>query len=366
MDKSNIQILLLKDQDITAVNEFHNSIYKDGRDASKFAWEFLKAPAGAAIYIIAKDVTSQKVVGTQCAIPIELVTGTGTKILTAKSEDTLVHPEYRGLNIFENMYNLLFEECRKAGIHYIWGFTSARKPFIKLGFETPYSHSQSLLAINIMTSYKYIAGLNPKNSFLSRLKISGLCTFSKFNSFTRIFLTGNALKGIHVSGEEKSLPDNTQLISSILGKYPGGFMIGQDAGYVNWRFTENPYPEKLFNLHFSDPSEVVANVVFNHHKNGVWYLIQDLYSEKLNEDQKAAVFSKAVNLLLSSGNNVKLIRTWDFTHHEYNKQELTFRKRAGFTHLDRGILFVWKSLSDTYHLKPENFILSRVASQGVI
>ena len=38
---------------------------------------------------------------------------------------------------------------------------------------------------------------------------------------------------------------------------------------------------------------------------------------------------------------------------------------AKYMHLNRGIGLVWKDLSNT-SLKPENFILSRIATQGVI
>lgn len=367
MDKNTIDISLLKDLDINKVNEFHNSIYKDDRDVSKFVWEFHNAPAGPAIYVIAKDVNTQKIVGTQCAIPIELVTGKGNKILTAKSEDTLVHPDYRGLNIFENMYNLLFDECKKAGIQTIWGFTAARKPFIRLGFETPYSHSQSLMVVNILSSYSYLSGLNPKNTFFSLMKISGLCVLSKINSIKRIFISEKAFQGILLSEDKKLVNDNTFLIQSILDKFPDSFMIDQNSGFMTWRFTENPYPNKLFSISYSKGSEEIANLVFNHHKNGVWYLVQDLYSKNITQIQRVAIFNKAIRLLLASRNNkVKLVRTWDFSHNDYNRQEVAIRKKNGFIHLNRGIYFVWKDLTGTNQLKSENFILSRIASQGVI
>jgi hypothetical protein len=42
------------------------------------------------------------------------------------------------------------------------------------------------------------------------------------------------------------------------------------------------------------------------------------------------------------------------------------RKKNGFLHLERGISFVWKILDEKETLSPHKFILSRIATQGVI
>jgi GNAT superfamily N-acetyltransferase len=179
MENKNIIIRLLHETDIDKINAFHNRIYNDDRTREKFAWEFFDAPAGNAIYVVAEDTGNNKIVGTQCAIPVYLKSVGGQLILSAKSEDTLVDPDYRGMQLFEKMYDFLFDSCKKKGILYIWGFTPALKPFLKIGFEAPYFHHQSLMAINILKSYKYISGLNPKNKSLDKLKIFGMTLLSK-------------------------------------------------------------------------------------------------------------------------------------------------------------------------------------------
>ncbi len=56
-------------------------------------------------------------------------------VLTCKSESTLLSPSYRGRKVFDRMYALGFDLCREAGVDCIWGFTSAEKPFSKIGFD---------------------------------------------------------------------------------------------------------------------------------------------------------------------------------------------------------------------------------------
>lgn len=365
MADKNIEISLLKSSEIDELLVFYNFLYKDNRTKEKFLWEFHNAPAGKAIYVVAKDSDTQKIVGSQCAIPVELVTSSGTVILTAKSEDTLVDPDYRGLHIFENMYQLLFEKCRENGIKYLWGFTSAKKPFLRLGFEIPYDHSQSLMVMDIFSSYKYLSALNPKNNFTSLSKIFALCFLSKLASLKGIMISGKSLKNkFSYSEYGKALPQN---ISDLIQPDSKGFCIKQDMPFMMWRIVNNPYHEKIFNIYFFMGSDLAANLVFNHHKNGVWYLVSDTYSAKLSEEQQKSIYKKAVKLLLAKEkSNVKLIRTWDFSHNENGNKEIRIRKQAGFTHINRGVSFVWKSLDATDTLNVNDFNLSRIASQGVI
>src|SRR3979490_2564486 len=98
MQAADIEITVLNDAEINLADEFFNSIYKAGRDEKKFLWEFRKSPALPGIYVLAKDRETGKVVGCQGAIPVNVVTAKGETVLTAKSEDTLVHPDYRGLS----------------------------------------------------------------------------------------------------------------------------------------------------------------------------------------------------------------------------------------------------------------------------
>jgi hypothetical protein len=77
-------------------------------------------------------------------------------ILTAKSESTLVSPEYRGQKVFDRMYALGFELCREAGVDCIWGFTSAEKPFAKVGFDVSGELFQEILSWSPIRLYRAI------------------------------------------------------------------------------------------------------------------------------------------------------------------------------------------------------------------
>jgi len=185
-----IQMKLLKDEELPLANQFFNDVYKTNRSFETFRWEFIDGPFGKAIYVGAIDDTfpQTKVVGIQCAIPIELISTSGKIVLTAKSEDTLVDPSYRGQKIFEKMYDVLFEESKKAGIKYIWGFTPAEKAFSRIGFDIPFKTQQALAVTQPMNAYRYLASLNTQNKRKQKIQIFGLSALT----WMKTLFTGNS------------------------------------------------------------------------------------------------------------------------------------------------------------------------------
>jgi len=364
MAEDTIEVGILRADEVAQVNDLFNSAYHAGRNATKFAWEFNNAPAGAAIYVVARDAATKQVIGTQCAIPINLVDSEGNVYRTAKSEDTLLNPAYRGKKVFDRMYALLFEECRKNGILYIWGFTSAQKPFLKIGFDIPYSHSQSLWVKGIGPSYTYLASLNTQNTVASKLKILGLCLAAK----TKAIVSSSALLKnytVEVLGKDAVI-DNQQLINQQFAPGSGLYAINQNPGFLAWRIKDNPYHGKLYNITFSNATGLAAHIIINYHKNGVWYLTTDIYAHTVSAAERTAMLRQAIAEVCKREDNVALIRTWDFTHNAYNMAEVQARSKAGFVHLNRGIQFVWKNLDPANTLKADDFVLSRIASQGMV
>src|SRR6202012_4903342 len=99
-----INYRLADNADTDRINHLYNKVYKSNRDRLKFDWEFNASPAGKAIYVIAE--CEGEVIGTQCVMPYFIITQDNQKMLSGKSEDTLVSPKFRGRQVFENMYLL--------------------------------------------------------------------------------------------------------------------------------------------------------------------------------------------------------------------------------------------------------------------
>ncbi|HZY78059.1 MAG TPA: GNAT family N-acetyltransferase [Cyclobacteriaceae bacterium] len=347
-----IIIRLLKEEDIPQINALYKKAYGLNRSDDKFRWEFQQGPVGPAIYVVAVDPGTNKVVGTQCAIPLYVTNSSGQRILTAKSEDTLVDSDYRGRSIFENMYALLFDECRKAGIVAIWGFTYAIKPFRKLGFDIPFQCNFGLIAFNARGAFRYFNSLKEKRSFVEKSKIAGLVTASRLKFLVN---TGSrSTDGYKISNDvQDTLEDLTPSSRDV-------FYLVHDSKFLGWRLRTNPYPNAHLYYSLVEANRSVATIVCTH-TNEVSYIMHMGFARNLSQETRER-FINAVVFDLSRKTNV--LRFWGFVHNKAGLEEIELLKQAGFIFTNQGISFVWKKLDEGTSLDAKNFVLSRTASQG--
>lgn len=119
------------------IAELHAATTQRRAEPGLLAWQFFD-PSLPAPGILVGAWDGERLAGTQGFIPTAAMLG-DQAVLTVKSELTLVNPAYRGQGLFDGMYKLGLELCAGAGIACVWGFTSAVKPFQKVGFDTSVS-----------------------------------------------------------------------------------------------------------------------------------------------------------------------------------------------------------------------------------
>ena len=354
-----IEYRIALEEDYKNINDFRNRLYDSVRTMEEFYWEFHNCPYGKSIYVIAVD--NNKIIGTNCIIPIDLITADNKIIRSGKSEDTLVDPDYRGQKIFYKIYDFLFEKCKEQGFQVIWGFTSAKKPFSKLGFSIPFDHQQSLMVNNVFQSYKFISSLNPKNKLVAKFKIFGLCTLSKLKTIGKL---SNQISGYKVVIDEDIVDGVDKLIDSNLKKDNSLFAIRQNSEFQKWRIYQNPNYKKIHTYGFyNDSDELVALIVLNSNDAKIAYVIQSSFSNSLEDNEKVKILRFVSRKMFNYG--VSIIRSWHFDTNVINLNEKEVFNKASYTVLDRGVGFVWKELEELNY-KPEDFNLSRISTQGVI
>lgn len=150
---SELIIRQIRRDELEAFAKFHA---RWGREVSPaiLDWEYFDADlarGGIIVGAFDRDV----LIGTQGYIPYRGWWKERT-ILTCKSESTLVSPEYRGRKVFDRMYSLGFDLCREARVDCIWGFTSAEKPFAKVGFDVSGELFQEILSWSPIKLYRAI------------------------------------------------------------------------------------------------------------------------------------------------------------------------------------------------------------------
>lgn len=347
-----IVIRLLQERDIRQINDLYQKAYEVNRPAGKFKWEFQQGPAGPAIYVVAVDPEANRVIGTQCAIPLYVTNGSGDKILTAKSEDTLVDPDYRGRSVFEKMYALLFDECRRAGIVAIWGFTYAIKPFKELGFDIPFRCDFGMLVFDPGRTFNYLNSLKAERTITEKVKIAGLIALSRLKY---IFQGNVSSKGLRIS---KDLQTD---LANLPPNQPGVFYLRLDSKFLEWRLRTNPYPNShLYYALVDNAGSQVGSVVCSRTAE-VSYIMHLAFARELPEGVKVNFINSVTRDLLTK---TAVLRFWGFTHNETGKKEISLLKKAGFFFTNQGISFMWKKLDETSSLDVRNFGLSRMAAQG--
>lgn len=359
----NINIRLLLDSEVAIVNEVYNEAYGNIRPLENFKWEFVNGPWGKAIYVIAEDLDKQgnKIIGTQSAIPMVFINGSGETVLTAKSEDTFVHPDYRGHKLFDKMYDLLFNECRKAGIQYLWGFTYARKPFLKLGFSIPFDTIQGLFVVRPKMSFDYLSNLNESNGIKEKAKISALVVATYFKGVLHKLNRG--LKGKIVIGKDYQLKKD--VFNQNLKGSSARWSIHQTEKYLDWRLKSNPFANDY--IRFTNSNEVGkinSSMLVNYRKEGFAYIEElNISDNKLTSDCKSLI--KEVICYSIEKKKIFMLRFWGFDGNETNRIEMKLLKKLGFVFVKKGTAFVWKDLSDgKSKIDPCNILLSRLFTQG--
>lgn len=324
----------------------------------QFLWEFHSCPFGKSIYAIALD--GDKIIGTNCVIPIILTNSRDARILTGKSEDTLIDPEYRGQNIFSNIYNFLFAQCQAEGIKAIWGFTSAKKPFQKINFSIPFDQTQSIMVNKLWSSYKYLSSLNVNNGTNQKILIFILCLYSKIKKMIGYLfiqklpfrITNDHKITDHISGLiESSAKDNSEL-----------FFILQTKEFQEWRIYNNPNYHKIHTYGvYGSGEKLIALIILNSKPNNVAYVVQSSFDSSLTQSEKVIILKHVVKKVFTSG--ISLIRNWHFDTNEVNAAEIETYSKSNFIYIKKGIGFVWREMDSS--LNPNNFLLSRISTQGV-
>jgi hypothetical protein len=352
----NYNIRLLEVQELHLANDLFKKVYLKDRSQNDFIWEFIDGPAGKAIYVGAFD--GERLVGTQAAIPLYFMNSNGEKVLTAKSEDTLLDPEYRGKGLFDKMYSVLFDECNKAGIKSIWGFTYAKKPFLKIGFDIPFETDNAVLVFKPFQSYRYLVSLNSQNKLKDKVKILALVGIS-FLKQLLLYFNFNKLNKVFISNV---VNDQVEFQRKVL-KSESLESLYLDNSYVDWRINKNPYGnlyKEAFMKNAED--EKIASVVYNIRPNGIGYIEQILFDPRISEKDQL-IFLKSV-LEEFRAHRINLVRFWGMQGNQTNQNEIKLLKKCNFIFSGRGTAFVYKKLDLKTAAPPSKLLVSRLFTQG--
>lgn len=221
MKSKNVSMQVLQGTDINNVTVFHNFHYNITRTPEDWIWKYCGYDPDAAVFVTVKD--DGKIVGTQGMIPVPILVN-GKYYLSGKSEDSLLDPEYRGKQIFSELYKLAMGLCASRKMHCVWGLTSAVKVWRKtLGFRV----YEDILQTSVLV-------LRPKSVIHIPL---GLYAFMRklINSFSI-----TTQKNVSIEKELRSPEDLEGLYERLMAKYKGLICLKLNKKCLAWRIFANP------------------------------------------------------------------------------------------------------------------------------
>lgn len=370
-----MEIRFVQSGEEAACNDFHNRLHQDHRQISHWRWEFVENgfDRPPIPFVLAKD--GDRIVGTQAFIPIRMIDRDGV-FFTAKSEATLVDPDYRGQQLFEKMYDLLFQYAEEEQLAYIWGFTPAIKAFTRLQFDTPGETAQIYLPFSsrsVTSMSKKIAGAESGGmpGGLKRFAIRGGAAIASTLSALRLSLTSRSLSpGITIRAMETPDPQAGACCERFIKQF-GGTTIYRDASYLEWRLFRNPFVRSVVKGIYEGET-LLGWVAYTLGDDGMGYLVDLLVACDPARHQP----SKLVRLLLreaiigTRSMGATGIRGWQVNQHPFDQLVLRESRKVGFYHVKRGHFAVIRSSSAgkgrTGNQNFNDWYISRIFTEGVL
>lgn len=373
-------IRFIEEKDVATCNEFHNRAYGTSRTIEQWRWEFVptiyrddKIP-----FAVVDD--GGKIVGTQAFIPIQMIDLEGV-FWTAKSEETLVDPAYRGQELSAKMYRFLFEYAEDKNLAYIWGFTYATKALDRVGFVKPSVTTQLIFPFSSAlksrlddrtNTTRMIGPIGNLKAFIYKMGIG----VGQLLSAAKFFINDPARK---ISPAAKALtlrtlnapPNEAGRVCKRFIQRRGGKTIYRDADFLRWRIFENPYLKGIFRGIY-DQDDLVGWVIYAVCDDGVGYIIDMMVAP---EEGKSYTLDDIARILLRDAvigtkkMGAAALRSWHVNDHPLDRMLAAEAKRMGFFHIRKGMSVViyasaaatTRATFDRYH----DWFITRIYNEGV-
>lgn len=223
-------------QDVDEIVAFHNAVYGDNRKPEHWMWEYKGNDPSLSVFTVIKD--GERIVATQGMMPYYIKIQ-GERFLFAKSENTLLRPEYRGGPLFRDFYDYVVSRCQAKGMECIWGYTPAVKAFRRAGvrvYEDVMYDSISILSLKHVLARVRDNNVSAAKRVTKLLKTVALWAYSSILRRThRISDTGFSVKE-HLANER----DLENLYLRLRTCYPSLIHIDLDEKYLRWRVYGHP------------------------------------------------------------------------------------------------------------------------------
>ena len=321
--------------DVEKIISFHNAAYGDDRRPEHWMWEYKENNPDSFVFTIIKD--EKQIIATQGMIPIYIYVR-GRRLLSGKSESTLLHPKYRGGGLFQNLYEFAVSLCKAKGMKCIWGYTSAVKAFRRFQFRI--YEDVMYASVSILDLRCALAGVHEQNIDMMKKVVRSLALFLSwlYASMLRVTCRSSS-RGLLVRERLADQQDIANLYERLENRCPDLIHISLGERYLRWRIYNHPiFKYRTYFVYENDLLRAYAFV--NTHDRRMAYLT-DLTFESVNAGK--FLLQRVLNEMRAEA--IGAVTFWGNKRNPIIKRTFKLLQGFGFLRRRTSMHFVLRNLS---------------------
>jgi len=236
-------------------------------------------------------------IGCEGYVAFELIRD-GVKVMTHRSERTLVNPKYRGKGIFENLVKFCDKDALEDNSAFCWGATAALKAFSRAGFDT-YTGFRTYVFYPIKSKIIKKTLRWDKLKLLNPFIIYKLYKGRKLKELQSVLSFLSLIKPIkgNAKSDVKLIDFNYEGIAELIRKQKdGNFMINPSSDLFDWLGQKNIHYTK-FNIQHEQ--NIIGYIIFKMNEIQNFCKVVDVFFESTN----VSLF----DILKAASDNVEII-----------------------------------------------------------
>ncbi|MFT4534140.1 MAG: hypothetical protein ACJA1A_001470 [Saprospiraceae bacterium] len=310
-------------QDYETVLALYNKEYQSERSVSDLQWLYDDNPMGKGTLFIATF--KGAVIGMQGIVKYQFWKSQNV-IDTFKSEDSLIHAEYRGQGVYKKLYQMVFDFIGEIPI---WGLTDKRTILDRTGLPSEKRFALTA-AVNGFVSPSLFHG--EKKVWAKALIYNSLRLPSIINKQSSVshnlFTTESIIDFTEIEPFGRSLSD----------QYPDVQVPILSQAILHWRLRDNPKVKnwKVYAMR-NDKSEIKAlSLVSCNGKKCRW--LSSYFEKDLSTQDRSRHIREVQKQLYEQG--IVVIEQWLFDTNIVSEDISTLMLSNGFRHVKKGLWII--------------------------
>lgn len=294
------------ERDKEELNNLYNLVAGRSRTIAKFEWEWLNTPEGWGSMWLLVDNDTDKIIGHHGLIPMKFSVY-GKTILAGKTENTVMHPQYRGKGIYYP-FEVRFVEEAKERFQLLFttaGVAEQGTVRIKLGYATVGSYAHYIKAtnrshLNIVLANTMAQRIPNKLTATMLISAARLASLALMPAFSKRGTIDESIKLEQIHTIETIADELDKFWERNKDKF--GITPDRNSQYLKWRIFDNPNVNYEFFLAVKQGDTVGYLITKTSKEMGIkGASITDIMADDNNEMIFSSILQKATEIFEEEG-----------------------------------------------------------------